>query len=146
MILKSLRLVDFRCYEEESIDFDSKFNVFVGLNGQGKTSIIESIHMLANLKSFRFAKNAEVIKEQKESAYIRGDASHNEINSFFELKVGSHGKQSKVNGKTSKFLTEYLGKLSTVSFCPSDLDIIRGEPEFRRNWIDRASHIYFSNH
>ena len=62
MQLNSLKLLNFRNYDNLYIDFNKKVNLLVGKNGQGKTNIVESIYMLSFGKSFRTNKDKEIIK------------------------------------------------------------------------------------
>ena len=62
MQLNSLKLLNFRNYDDLYIDFNKKVNLLVGKNGQGKTNIVESIYMLSFGKSFRTSKDKEIIK------------------------------------------------------------------------------------
>ena len=62
MQLNSLKLINFRNYDNLYIDFNKKVNLLVGKNGQGKTNIVESIYMLSFGKSFRTNKDKEIYK------------------------------------------------------------------------------------
>ena len=70
MQLNSLKLLNFRNYDNLYIDFNKKVNLLVGKNGQGKTNIVESIYMLSFGKSFRTNKDKEIIKFDTESLYV----------------------------------------------------------------------------
>ena len=72
MQLNSLKLINFRNYDNLYIDFNKKVNLLVGKNGQGKTNIVESIYMLSFGKSFRTSKDKEIIKFDTESLYVGG--------------------------------------------------------------------------
>ena len=56
MILKKLHLKNFRNYDDITLEFDKKINIFIGNNAQGKTNILESIYVLAVTKSHRTSK------------------------------------------------------------------------------------------
>ena len=62
MLITSLKIKNFRNYEELNLDFNNKINIFYGNNAQGKTNIIESIFLCAIGKSFRTSKDKELIK------------------------------------------------------------------------------------
>ena len=59
MYIKSLRLKNFRNYEDAYIEFSPKKNIFYGLNGQGKTNIIEALYFMQTGKSYRCKKEKE---------------------------------------------------------------------------------------
>ena len=69
MQLNSLKLINFRNYDNLYIDFNKKVNLLVGKNGQGKTNIVESIYMLSFGKSFRTNKDKEIMKFDTDSLY-----------------------------------------------------------------------------
>ncbi|MGE4232125.1 MAG: DNA replication/repair protein RecF [Bacteriovoracia bacterium] len=146
MILSHLRLFQFRCYPELIYTPSPAINVIYGQNGQGKTSILEAIGLLALSKSFRGAKNDEMVQFNKEQGMVEALVHNNDINVDLRVEITGGRKRFLINGKSATHLADYLGRFSAVSFSPSDLEIIRGEPESRRNWIDRLSCLFFSNH
>jgi DNA replication and repair protein RecF len=146
MRIEKIHLWNFRCYNEIEAEFSRGFNVITGLNGQGKTSILEAVYLLSSLKSFRASKNAELIRWHEDLAQIKGQVSHNEINTELSLRIFPRQKSALVNGKRCQYLTEYVGKMRSVAFSPNDLEIIKGAPELRRNWMDRATALLFLDH
>jgi len=146
MVLDHIKLCNVRCYEQAELHPDPRFNVIVGLNGQGKTSILEAIGLLASLRSFRNAKNVETIRVGQPEGKVAGGVRHGELNFGLDVTIWPSRKQGTVNGKTCKYLSEYVTRLSAVSFSPSDLEIIRGGPENRRAWIDRVTQIFYPEH
>lgn len=146
MVLDHLKLRNVRCYEYAEFLPDPRFNVIVGLNGQGKTSILEAIGLLAFLKSFRNAKNVETIRFGQPEGKVAGGVSHGDLSFGLDVTIWPNRKQGTVNGKPSRYLSEYVTRLSAVSFSPADLEIIRSAPENRRAWIDRVAQIFFPEH
>ncbi len=146
MRLIKLSVFQFRLYESVEIEFDPHLNVIQGFNGQGKTSFIEGINLLSSFKSFRNAKNIELIGHGLDQARVLGVVEKKSLQFELEVNVWPHRKQALVNRKHCKFLSEYLGKLNSVSFTPADIEIVRGVPEFRRNWIDKVAQIYEPMH
>lgn len=146
MILEQLRLYNFRCYDEVEVCPDSRFNVVQGLNGEGKTSVLEAIGLLAFLRSFRHAKNAEMLKIGEADGFVTGMVRNGDLRGQLAVKLWPSRKQATFNGKTCKYLSEYVGKISAVSFSPTDLEIIRGGPEFRRVWVDKLAQVFDPEH
>jgi DNA replication and repair protein RecF len=142
MILEQLKLYNIRCYEQLDFTPDPKFNVIVGLNGQGKTTVLEAIGLIASLKSFRNAKNSEIVKTEQGEGRITGHIGHQGLDFRLDVKVWPKRKQGTFNGKACRYLSEYVGKLSAVSFSPIDLEIVRGAPENRRTWLDKQVLIF----
>lgn len=146
MILEQLKLYNFRCYPFAELEPDSRFNVIVGLNGQGKTSILEAIGLISFLRSFRNAKNSEMLRLGESEGVVSGLLRKNDLRFQLAVKIWPKRKQATFNGKTCRYLSEYVGKISAVSFSPSDLEIIRGTPENRRIWIDKLAQIFDPTH
>lgn len=146
MFLESIRLYQFRCFGELLLEPKRDFNVVSGLNGQGKTSILEAVGLLGSLKSFRHAKNQELIQFGQAEALVTGSVRNGELSGRASVQITSTRKHATFNGKSCKYLSEYLGKLSVVSFSPADLEIAKGSPEFRRAWVDKFASIYFPEH
>ena len=71
MFIKEIKLENFRNYDFEKIELNSKTNIFFGDNAQGKTNILESIFIASLGKSFRTTKDKELIKENKDTAKIQ---------------------------------------------------------------------------
>ena len=81
MYIKQLRLSNFRNYKTLTLDFNPKVNVFVGNNAQGKSNILEAVYLLAAARSFRAAKDGDMIQSGQDYSLISGDvvteATHN---------------------------------------------------------------------
>lgn len=148
MFLTQVRLQDFRCYDELSLTFDDRISVISGLNGQGKTSLLEAIGILTSLKSFRQAKNSEIIRHGCEQGGVSGtftmdlpatsgETSMLKLTASVELR--QKGKVASLNGKKCQRAGQYLTRFAAVSFSPTDLDLVRGPPEERRQWMDRIA-------
>ena len=146
MKLSSFSLKGFRNYEQTEITPSSGLNIIVGQNGQGKTNLLEGIHLLANLKSFRFGRNSDFIRHGDPGATLSAKVESEAFSDEFRLFIGRDQKVPKINGKAQQQLASYLGKFVTVSFHPGDLDLIRGGPDLRRKAIDRlAFHLDYSH-
>jgi DNA replication and repair protein RecF len=119
------------------VEFHDKLNLLHGDNGQGKTSLIEAIHFLSNLKSFRGAKTKELISHGEEATQI--NAHFTEENSSTWLKIGLSDSQKKIqiNEKPST-ATSLRGRIRCVVFSPDSLAAIKYGPELRRELVDEA--------
>lgn len=72
MILNSITLSNFRNYDDLSLSFHPKLNIFIGPNAQGKTNLLEAIYFLSLAKSHRTSKDKELIQFNQEEAFING--------------------------------------------------------------------------
>lgn len=148
MFLKKLVLKNFRNIKNLECDFNNRIHFFIGDNGQGKTSILESIGYLSLLRSFRGAKNEDIPMRSQSFASIEGDLTDpkNDLNLKLKVHFSEGSKQAFIHDKpyksTTAYLTQRFGDMSlgfhSVSFNPSDHAIVKGEPALRRAYIDKA--------
>ena len=111
-------------------------NILLGDNGQGKTSWLESIYLLATTKSFRTAKLSEAIAFDEASALVVGRIRvSDEIEHELRALLEGNAKAFSVNGKRET-IQRYLGELHAVVFNADELEVVRGTPEIRRRFLD----------
>ena len=137
MIIKSLELTNFRNYDSLSIQFDKGTNILYGDNAQGKTNILEAIHLSATTKSHKGSKDRDIIQFGRKEGHIRTYLKKDGM----EVKVDMHLRNSKskviaINGQKIKKASELLGILNVVLFSPEDLSIIKNGPSERRRFVD----------
>jgi DNA replication and repair protein RecF len=138
MILKNLEIENFRLFSQIKINFDDEINIISGMNGQGKTSILESIYYLALTKSFRTSNDNHVISYNKSyfntiSNFTSKNSSNKKIRLFYSNQEGKH---LFVNKKEILRFSEYIGTVPCVVLTLDDLKLIRGGPQERRKFID----------
>ncbi len=138
MRLARLALRDFRNFGEVSVDTDAPVVVFHGDNGQGKTNLLEAIYVLSTLKSFRSRIHADLIRFGVKKALLAGDLETDGLARSFRLEITPTAKTARIDGKPPKSLPDYFGGIRSVLFAPEHLQIIRGSPVERRNFLDRA--------
>lgn len=136
MYLKNLNVVNFRNYKSQKLEFNKHVNIFIGNNAQGKTSILESIYVLAFTKSHRVFKDVNFINNTAEYAKINSLINLNDKDIELDIVVSKIGKKAKYNQIELEKLSEYLGLLNVVIFAPEDLDLIKGNPKTRRKFLD----------
>ena len=136
MFVKNLNLVNFRNYEKLTAQFNNHTNIFIGKNAQGKTSILESLHILGLTKSHKVNKDRDVIKTSTEYAKIKSLINLNGKDIDLDMVISKIGKKAKYNQIEVEKLSEYIGILNVVIFAPEDLDLIKGNPQVRRKFLD----------
>ena len=137
MLVRSLRLRDFRNLSAVDIEPDARFNVIVGSNGQGKTNLLESVYLLAALKSFRALRNAALVRNGTESAYCAAWIDRGGVRREVELTLKPRGRKIRLNGNAVRRVSDFFGLVNAVSFCPEDVTVLRDSPGDRRRFLDR---------
>jgi len=133
----SIRLSQFRNYEALEVSFHSRLNLILGMNAQGKTSLLEALYCLSTARSFRASGDEEMIRFGQDSAGIEGLIHREEGQDrlFLELRRDK-GKTLTLNGKKQKKLSALLGQMPAVVFSPDDLFLVKGGPALRRKYLD----------
>ncbi|MBF0709623.1 MULTISPECIES: DNA replication/repair protein RecF [unclassified Gemella] len=137
MKIKNLNLLYFRNYTSLNLDLHPSLNILVGNNANGKTNIIESIFYLALARSFRTRRDSETIQFGQEAACISCELVKNNNHVDIMLAMNDKGKNAKIAGSKKSKLTDFVGELNVVLFSPDDLQLVKGSPSFRREFIDR---------
>ena len=135
MILKNIKIRNFRNYSHLELKLSDKINIIYGNNGQGKTNILESIYVLALTKSHRSFIDDKLIKEGEESATIKGTLKK-EISYNLEILLNKSKKQVKIDNEKIKTLSTYIEKMNVIIFSSEDLQLIKGSPKERRKYIN----------
>jgi DNA replication and repair protein RecF len=137
--LRLLGLTDVRNYAELSLEVPAGLVVFIGRNAQGKSNILEAIGVLATGKSFRTAREGELIRQGAERAVLSGEAlvAAGTIHLGCEIVRSPQGarKTYRLNGEPTKF-ARYLGSVRAVTFTPADLELVDGPPSTRRAMLN----------
>lgn len=137
MYLEQIKLSYFRNYIEETINFDSNKIIILGENAQGKSNLLEAIQLLSTLKSYRTSKDQDLVYQDRLYAKINAEVKKKYSNYNLGIKIPHKGrKQLDVNQEKKSRQIDFLGIVNTVSFSSIDLDLVRGTPEYRRNWVD----------
>ena len=135
MHLAHLRLRDFRNYTRLDADFSPGFHLLLGDNAQGKTNILESIYLMATLRSFRGVGGAQMIRHGAKGYFaggnVVGQGSH-------DIKIYWSARERKLalDGQPVKRLADYFGALRAVVFCTEDLQLVKGAARSRRRFMD----------
>ena len=140
MRLTRLELKDFRNYASLSMELDSGVNLIVGDNAQGKTNLLEAVVYLSQGSSYRTRREEELIRWDQDfarlEATIQGKDRETEL--VYALFRGSRRRQIMKNGVKQKSAAVTDGILTTVLFCPEDLQLLRAGAAVRRRFLDSA--------
>ena len=137
MYLKDLHLRSFRNYSDRKVEFTAQKTILVGNNAQGKSNLLEAVELLSTLKSHRSSRDRDLVQENADTAQV--EATIKRAYSTIELGVilRRQGRRTvSLNQENLRRQIEFLGNLNTVQFSSLDLDLVRGGPGCRRDWID----------
>ena len=150
MILKSLKLKNFRNYHLLTLDFNHATNIFYGDNAQGKTNILEAVYLCGTTKSHRGTKDRDMIQFGKEESHIEILVEKDGV----PYQIDVHLKKNSPKGIAIDKIpirkaSELFGMIHLVFFSPEDLNIIKNGPAERRRFMDMElsllDKIYLSN-
>jgi DNA replication and repair protein RecF len=136
--LLAVSISDFRNLAQLELQASPRATVVVGQNGQGKTNLLEAIYFLATLKPLRPAKLADLIRFGSSSARVSGRFIVRGAEREISVQISPGARQAFVDEKKAPSLEEYFGGVSVVAFTPDDLGVVKGGPDARRGFLDRA--------
>jgi DNA replication and repair protein RecF len=138
--LRHLSVTDFRSYPSAELPLTPGVTTLIGLNGQGKTNLVEAAGYLATLGSHRVAADAPLVRAGTQQAIIRGVVIRDGRETLIELEINtgraSGRNRARLNHSPASRPREVLGTLRTVLFAPEDLGLVKGDPSERRRFLD----------
>ena len=145
MVLQELNILNYRNIREASLEFAPKLNCFVGLNGQGKTNVLDAIYLLSFAKSAFTSQDSLNITHGEEMAFVQGVYSglgDERISGLVEQMTISCGikrgqkKQFRRDKKDYPRLIDHIGLIPLVMISPSDQQLIDEGSDERRRFMD----------
>ncbi len=140
--LTRLQLKQFRCFEHTKLHFESNRVLIEGANGSGKTSLLEALHYLCYLRSFRTHIPQELVFTGAPSFFIKASFTSDSggIPLTHEAQVGFQHKRRlvKIDDRTISSYKELLAHYRVVTLTEDDILLITGGPEIRRAFLDAA--------
>ena len=137
MIVKSLKMKNFRNYDFLNIELEPNTNIFYGDNAQGKTNILEAVYLSGTTKSHRGTKDRDLIKFDQEESHIEVEIEKKGVPFQIDIHLKKNSpKGIAINKIPIKRASELFGILNIVFFSPEDLNIIKNGPAERRRFID----------
>ena len=134
--LKRLELRHFRNLSSLELDLEAPRLLVVGRNGAGKSNLLEAVELLGSLRSHRCGSDRDLIEHGQPAARLRARTAAGDALSLELRRRG--GRQAERNGKPLERQLDLLGSLRCVGFSALDLELVRGEPAQRRQWLDRV--------
>jgi len=151
MFLMNLVISNFRNYQNAEVDLSPSFNVIRGLNAQGKTNFLESIYLICLGRSFRAAKNQDLLRSDSESFHVKAVICHdNGIDRKVVVSYVRDGrKEISIDRKRVTSHSKIFGEFPVVIMAPDEFKVTAGRPSERRRFLDillsQISLSYLSN-
>lgn len=142
MFIYDLKIENFRNIIDEVFRPAENINIIFGDNANGKTSYIEAIYSVSNLKSFRTSNLYETINKDKNTSAIDCNFKNNNCSENIKLNINKKNKIFTRNNKKCN-VDDYLWSLFSIVFKPEDIFLVNGPPGKRRELIDKA--IFFTD-
>jgi DNA replication and repair protein RecF len=135
--VRHLTVADFRSYASAELPLEPGVTTLVGLNGQGKTNLVEAIGYLATLSSHRVATDQPLVRFGADQAVIRAAVMREGRETLLELEINpGRANRARMGRSPTQRPREILGALRTVLFAPEDLALVKGDPSERRRFLD----------
>lgn len=139
MKAENLKLNNFRNIENEIISFSDGVNVIWGENAQGKTNILESLWFFSVGKSFRAARDREMVSFNKEKAFLELSFISDKREQKISAEIPETGRKKVfINGVKTVKASEIAGSFTSVLFSPEHLTLIKDGSLERRKFLDCA--------
>lgn len=140
-LVSHLQLKQFRCFSEQQFDFNAPIVLIEGRNGSGKTSIVEALHFLCYVRSFRALSPRELIAHDQQSFFIKVMLQHDGIEESLQAGFAGTHRLVKINDQTTKSYKELIDHYRVITITEHDLGLIQEGPALRRQFIDLAMGI-----
>lgn len=137
MRIDALELHQFRNYEQRKWEFSSREIVLCGRNGAGKSNILEAIHFLSILRSFRTASVRDLVRIGAKGFRISGRIRKENYPETLEVEQW-HGNRRhlRIDGVSVPKSSEFIREFRAVAFTPEDREITAGGSSYRRRFFD----------
>jgi DNA replication and repair protein RecF len=135
VLIERLQARDFRIIEGVEIAPSPGVNIVAGPNAQGKTSLLEAIHLVSTGRLLRAGRDGAAIRTEAEGFRVSAVLAPGGTEAAVELVRGGR-KRALLNGVALPRASDLLGRLPSVSFSAVDLSIVRGDPSERRAFMD----------
>lgn len=140
MILQELEVCGMRNLLPQRLTFPKRVTVIFGQNGQGKTSVLEAIFLLSQNRSFRTSQIRDVVSRNAEDGRARvcGRVKSRLGEREITLEIHKGRRSLLLDGKKAEAAGQFFGQLRVVTFTPEELQLVKGAPLLRRQFLDRT--------
>ena len=137
MLIKSIKLENFRNYKKLNTTLAPGLNVFIGNNAQGKTNLLESIYYCSIGKSTKTSRDKELIKWGENTSKVKVEVEKQFYTNNIEIITRDKEKKTiKINEIPIKRIGELMGELTVIFFSPDEIRLVKDAPQDRRRFMD----------
>jgi len=137
----NIQLVEYKNYrnlQSGVLNPINGINIIYGKNAQGKTNLLEALWLFTGGRSFRGAKDADLVAHQAQRAEVKIGFFSEERDQTAQITIENARRKAVLNGVSKRFASELIGKFYAVIFSPEHIALVREGPSLRRNFIDSA--------
>ena len=150
MFLQKINLLDFKNYEELTLQFSADINCIAGPNGSGKTSLLDAIHYLCLTKSAFSLLDSQSIRHHQDFFLVDGTFMEGGKKHQITVTLKAGGRKTVLHDKKAyERISEHIGRFPVVLIAPDDTDLVRDSGETRRKFFDnmlsQVDHAYLDN-
>ncbi len=139
MHIEKITLTNFKNYDSQTLLFGERLNAFVGLNGIGKTNLLDAIYYLCMCKSYFLPSDSDVILRGADFLRLEGFFKKNNLSEKIVAKVQARRKKVfERNDVPYPVLSEHIGFLPVVMMTPDDTELVKEGSEARRRFLDNT--------
>ncbi len=137
MILDRLSIHNFKNIAQAQLEFSPKVNCFLGNNGMGKSNLLDAIYYMSFCKSFAGITDPMLVRRGEDFLMVQAHYLRRGVEEDLSLGL-TKGKRKtfKRSGKEYQRLSAHIGVFPLVMVSPQDSDLIRGDSECRRRFMD----------
>jgi DNA replication and repair protein RecF len=137
LYLSKLKVYNFRNLSDQTIELKNGPVYITGLNGNGKTNLVEALYLLSGSRSFRTNSQSELVKWGHKEASVFGTVKTKDSSAELGIALTPGHRSAFKNGTELKSVAELVGECSVVAFSPAELALVKGAPAGRRKFLDR---------
>jgi DNA replication and repair protein RecF len=135
--LSQLKLANFKSYEAQQFEFSPRLNCLTGMNGVGKTNVLDAVHFLCICKSHAGLNDRHLVRHGELFFRLEGkfDLDKNPLKIVAKYQLGQR-KEIERNGLAFERLADFIGQFPVVMIAPDDVSLVRDGSEERRRFLD----------
>ncbi len=137
MIIRNIKVSQFRNYSQCHAEFSPKLNWIYGANGQGKTNLVEAVHYVCHLDSFRTRKLSQLLKTDHREAILQAQIEQKNVLHAVRILISKKGRQVYLDHSLYRQASEYIRSFMALVFTPDDVNLFRNVPHERRKFFNR---------